>query len=67
MYYSVPTGSVSLTIRNLSWVILWKDRHLKSFNKIAVLHINHCFIRPKSFKVLENAQGNKIEIQKQLS
>ena len=67
MYYSVPTGSASLTIRNLYWVILWKDRHLKSFNKIAVLHNNHCFIWPKSFKVFENAQGNKIEIQKRLS
>ena len=67
MYYSVSTGSAFLTIRNLYWVILWKDRQLKSFNKIVVLHINHCFIWSKSFKVFENAQGNKKEIQKHLS
>ena len=67
MYYSVSTGSASLAIRNLYWVILWKDRQLKSFHKIAVLYINHFFKWPKRFKVFENAQGSKIKIQKDLS
>ena len=40
---------------------------MQIYKKFAVLHINHCFIWPKSFEVFENVQGNKIEIQKHLS